>query len=99
MKIDKLEFPKEIQTRFEKKIKQSIKMTFYNGATINVDSFNLTILEPYKVVFKSKNKVILVFITENTLTGGSRYNFFANVISKDSKHSFNNIINIINAHL
>lgn len=100
MNIEKLEFPSEIENTLRKRIRQTIKMTFYAGAKINVNTFNLAILETYKILFKKGQKIILVYITENTkdLSKG-RYNYFINAIAKETKHSLNQLINIVNNNL
>ena len=72
-------------------------MVFYDGAIVNIDGFNLAFLQPYRAVFTRKSKVVLVFITEDTIA--KKYHFFANVIVKESEHSFNETINLINANL
>ena len=99
MKVEKIQFPKEIENRLNNKIRQSIKIKYFNGNMVNIDKFNLSILQPHKVLFKKGEKFIIVYITENLSSKNTKYNFFVNAICDNSKHSLNNIINLINTNM
>lgn len=99
MNIEKIEFPKEIANRLNAKIRQSIKIEYCSGAYVNIDKFNLSILEPHKVILKKGKRVVIVYITENNLVKKSKYNFFINAICEESKHSLNSLINLINTNM
>ena len=99
MKVSQIEFPKEIATRLNNKIRQSIKIEYFNGNKVDIDKFNLSILQPHKILFKKDEKIVIVYITENISVKNTKYNFFVNTICDNSKHSLNNIINIINTNM
>ena len=67
MNIEKMEFPKEIANRLNSKIRQSIKIECFGGARISVDKFNLSILEPHKVVLTKKKHFVVVYILQRIL--------------------------------
>ena len=99
MKVESIEFPKEIENRLNKRIRQSIKIEYFNGNIVNIDKFNLSILQPHKILFKKDERFIVVYITENEIVKNTKYNFFVNAICDNSKHSLNNIINLINTNM
>ena len=99
MNIKKVEFPKEIANRLNNRIRQSIKIEYYGGAFVELDKFNLSVLQPHKVLFRKDKRFIIVYIIENEIAKNGRYNYFLNSISKESKHTLNNIINLINANM
>ena len=99
MTIKKIEFPKEVEARLKAKIKQSISVEYFNGSRVDVDKFNLEIVEPHKILFKKGNNIIIVYITENERANNGRYNFFINSICDEARHSLNSLINLINANL
>ena len=99
MKVEKIQFPKEIENRLNNKIRQSIKIKYFNGNMVNIDKFNLSILQPHKVLFKKDKKIIIVYITENLSVKNTKYNFFVNAICDNTNHSLNNIINLINTNM
>ena len=99
MNIEKMQFPKEIANRLNNKIRQTIKIEYFDGNKVNIDKFNLSILQPHKILFKKGEKFIVVYITENEIVKNTKYNFFVNAICDNSKHSLNNIINLINTNM
>ena len=99
MKVEKMQFPKEIENRLNSKIRQSIKIEYFNGIIVNIDKFNLSILQPHKILFKKEGRFIIVYITENISVKNTKYNFFVNSICDNSKHSLNNIINLVNKNM
>ena len=99
MKVESIEFPKEIENRLNNKIRQSIKIKYFNGGIVNIDKFNLSILQPHKVLFKKDGRFIIVYITENISVKNTKYNFFVNAICDNTKHTLNNIINLVNTNM
>ncbi len=99
MKVNQIDFPKEIATRLNDKIKQTIKIEYFNGNKVDIDKFNLSILQPHKILFKKEGRFIIVYITENISVKNTKYNFFVNSICDNSKHSLNNIINLVNKNM
>ena len=99
MKVNQIDFPKEIATRLNDKIKQTIKIEYFNGNKVDIDKFNLSILQPHKILFEKEGRFIIVYITENISVKNTKYNFFVNSICDNSKHSLNNIINLVNKNM
>lgn len=101
MKIEKHEFPSDVKERLKKKIKKSIKMQFFDGASIVPEQFNFTILESHRVLFKNRNNFIIGIIIEVEPEPASAkdYDVFINSVSAEAKISLNGLINFVNANL
>lgn len=101
MKIEQLEFPREIKDRLKKKIKKSINMNFFDGANIEIKHFNFSILESHRVLFKNRNNYIVGIIVEveSEPKNAQDYDIYINSVSLNAKTSLNNLINYVNANM
>ena len=57
-----IQFPSDLRNKLTRGINKPIKATFYNGSNITTDRFNISLIEPFKVVFARKDKHVVVFI-------------------------------------
>lgn len=91
-----IEFPKELERKFVSKVNNKVKITFCGGAYITNEIFNLTILEPYKIIFSYKKKTIIAFVVERIDNNKKIYDFFVGSIEKQNKQTMTNLIAFIN---
>ena len=56
MIINNLAFPTNLQYTIRRKTNNNIDVSCYNGAIIENDVFNLSFVEPFKIVFTNKRK-------------------------------------------
>lgn len=67
MIVNKKEFPAELKSKIINKTNKKIKISFFDGSNITNHIFNMSMLEPYKIVFSYKNKHVVAFVVEKTL--------------------------------
>lgn len=101
MNTEPKEFPMEIQKIITRRLKESVKVTFYNGATVSNSLFNFTIVEPFKILFQNrrKTKFIVVYIIETINNEKAKYEYFIDSIAEKNKKSMTAIANIVNESL
>lgn len=101
MKVCKKEFPKDIEDKIKKNINKSkVEMSFINGADVFAENTNIRFVEPYKVLFSSRNvkpkKIVLALIFDN-------YNgkpiIFINEIGEHNKVSMTKLIQLVTKSL
>lgn len=95
----KNDFPSDLERKIVSKINKKIKITFYGGRYITNSVFNLTILEPYKITFSCKNKIIIVFVIERVENNKRLYDFFIGSIEKRNKYTMTNLIAFVNSSI
>lgn len=75
-------------------------MKFYDGADVLADKTNIRFIEPYKVLFKSKSKVLQRFIVALIFENkGNKPTIFINEIAYYNKCSLSKLIQIVNDNL
>lgn len=101
MNTESLTFPSTIQYTIKRKTHNNINISFYGGALIRNDLFNLSFVEPFKVVFtnKRKNKHIICFMLQQEEYGRNKYDFYIGNIEKENKRSLTAILNFVNQEL
>lgn len=86
MNTESLTFPNTIQYTIKRKTHNNIDISFYGGALIRNNLFNLSFVEPFKVVFtnKRKNKHIIYFILQQEEYRKNKYDFCIGNIEKEN---------------
>lgn len=92
-------FPSELKRKLLSKVSNKIKILFYDGAYITSDLFNLSILEPYKIVFACKSNTINVFVVDKMENDKNIYDFFVGSIQRENKYTMTSLIALINSSI
>ena len=63
--------------------------------------FNLSFVEPFKIVFtnKRKRKHLICFMIQQQVNGRNKYEFFINNIQKDNKRTMTSLLEYVNKSL
>ena len=99
MFITKKTFPKTLQDKILSGVKKrQLDIQFLDGAFIEAENTNIRFIEPYKVIFKSKDnnptKYLVALIFDKEL--GSNLNIFINEIGEINKCSITRLLQIVN---
>ncbi len=93
---DKKEFPNDLKKKIISKVNKKIKIIFYDGADIKNDIFNLSMIEPYKILFSCKKDNIIVFVVEKDK---NKFDYFIGAIEKKNKCTITNLVSFVNSSL
>lgn len=93
---DKKEFPNDLKKKIISKVNKKIKIIFYDGADIKNDIFNLSILEPCKIIFNHDKNNIVVYVIEKEV---NVYEYFIGSVKKQNKSTVTNLIGFVNNSL
>ena len=96
MIINNLTFPTNLQYTIRRKTNNNIDVSCYNGAIIENDVFNLSFVEPFKIVFTNKRKHIICFMLQQQVNGKNKYEFFINSIEKNNKRTMTSLLDYVN---
>lgn len=81
--------------------KSKVTIQFFNGAIIDAENTNLRFIEPYRIVFMSKekepHKYLIALVFDEEL--GSPLTIFANTISDETKCSVTKLITTVNENI
>lgn len=99
MVITKKSFPKQLQDKILSGVKKrQLDITFIDGAFIEAENTNIRFIEPYKVIFKSKDnnptKYLVALIFDKEL--GSNLTIFINEIGAINKCSITRLLQLVN---
>lgn len=96
-----LTFPTTIEYTIKHKTNKSIDITFYGGTLIQNNIFNLSFIEPFKIVFvnKKKRKNVICFMINSVVNDKNKYDFYIGSIEKENKRSLTSILNFVNQSL
>ena len=99
MIITKKSFPKTLQDKILSGVKKrQLNITFIDGAFIVAENTNIKFIEPYKVIFKSKDnnptKYLVALIFDKEL--GSNLTIFTNKIGLANKCSITRLLQLVN---
>lgn len=99
MIVNKKEFPAELKSKIINKTNKKIKISFFDGSNITNHIFNMSMLEPYKIVFSYKNKHVVAFVVENEYSDKKQYDYFIGLIDKKYKCSITSLLIFVNSNL
>lgn len=96
-----LAFPTSLEYTIKRKTHNNIDISFYGGSLIQNRIFNLSFIEPFKIVFvnKKKRKNVICFMLNNVVNGKNKYDFYMGSIKKENKRSLTSILNFVNQSL
>ena len=96
-----LTFPTALEYTIKRKTNKTIDISLYGGSSIQNSIFNLSFIEPFKIVFvnKKKRKNVICFMLNNVVNGKNKYDFYIGSIEKDNKRSLTAILNFVNQSL
>ena len=85
----------------KRKTNNNIDVTCFSGSIINNEVFNLSFVEPFKIVFtnKRKSKHLICFMIQQQVNGRNKYEFFINNIQKDNKRTMTSLLEYVNKSL
>ena len=99
MNVEQVQFPFELKNKLTTRVNKPIKAQFYGGSYITTDMFNISLVEPFKVVFTRKDKNVVVFIIPKENDDKTVYDFFVGDIDKAMRCTMTATINFINENL
>ena len=99
MNVEQVQFPLELKNKLTTRVNKPIKTQFFGGSNITTDLFNVSLIEPFKVVFTRKDKNVVVFIISKVDDDKTIYDFFVGDIDKTARLTMTATINFVNANL
>lgn len=101
MTTENYQFPISLEYTIKRKINNNIDIAFYDSVYIRNEVFNLSFVEPFKIIFtnKRKSRHIICFMIQQQINGKNKYEFFIGNIQKENKRSMTSILDFVNQSL
>ena len=102
MNITRVKFPKALKEKVERGVnKRKLNISFIDSAIIEMKNTNMRIIEPYRIVFKSKSdnptKYLVALVFDEEL--GSSLTIFINEIRETNKCSITKLLKVVNENI
>lgn len=100
MVVNKNIFPSALKDKIAQGVNiRKVNIEYYDGADIMADNTNIRFIEPYKVLFTSKNQNPKRYLVALIFANCDKQTIFVNEIGEHNKVSLTKLIKVVNDNI